>query len=343
MKCCAGCFGDRGLRKEISYRSSITGRCEYCHKDGETLIDAAELLDKFSVVVNAYQRDPIGRSLVEWFKSDWVLFPDLDDANAQRLLGDILDDGQVVREKFVPSPQYESDSLGRWEELRKELMHQNRYFPQTQVDFDRLETLLASLLMDMDDVPKTWYRARIQTGEDPFQIAEMKAPPPKYASHGRANPAGIPYLYLGSEIRTAASEIRPHKGEIVCVATFTAPSDLKIVDLRNPRYTVSPFLLTDEADIGRMRSDITFLERLGIELTRPVLPQAAAFDYAPSQYLCEFIKKCGYDGVIYRSSVGAGMNLALFKPERATIGATVDQHEVTRVDVDVGVLSAATG
>jgi hypothetical protein len=170
----------------------------------------------------------------------------------------------------------------------------------------------------------------------------MKAPPPKYASHGRANPAGIPYLYLGSEIRTAASEIRPHKGEIICVASFTTPSDLKIVDLRNPRYTVSPFLLTDQADIGRMRSDITFLESLGVELTRPVLPQAAAFDYTPSQYLCEFIKKCGYDGVIYRSSVSGGMNMALFKPERATIGGTVEQHEVTRVDVDVGVLPAAT-
>jgi hypothetical protein len=127
----------------------VTGQCEYCRKEGETLIEAAELLDKFSVVVNAYQRDPNGKSLVEWFKRDWVLFPDLDDANAQRLLADILDDGQVVREKFVPAPQYESDRLGRWEELRKELMHENRYFPQTQIDFDRLETLLASLLMDI--------------------------------------------------------------------------------------------------------------------------------------------------------------------------------------------------
>ena len=97
---------------------------------------------------------------------------------------------------------------------------------------------------------------------------------------------------------------------------------------------VSPFLLADAEDIVKMRSDLPFLERLGEELTRPVVPLAAAIDYTPSQYLCEFIKKCGYDGVIYRSSVGDGMNLALFNPALAESG-TVSQHRVTRVLIEV--------
>jgi hypothetical protein len=162
----------------------------------------------------------------------------------------------------------------------------------------------------------------------------MGAPPNRIASHGRANPAGIPYLYLGSTQRTAISEIRPHTGEIACVADFTTPADLKLVDLRSPRKMVSPFLLEDAADIGRMRNDLPFLERLGDELTRPVVPQSAAIDYTPSQYLCEFIKKCGYQGVIYRSSVSDGMNLALFDPALARCG-TVAQYRVTRVSVDI--------
>ncbi len=82
-----------------------------------------------------------------------------------------------------------------------------------------------------------------------------------------------------------------------------------------------------------MRSDLPFLERLGDELTRPVLPQTAAIEYTPSQYLCEFIKKCGYEGVIYRSSVGDGMNLALFDPALAQ-PENVTQHRVIRVSVD---------
>lgn len=83
-----------------------------------------------------------------------------------------------------------------------------------------------------------------------------------------------------------------------------------------------------------LRADITFLERLGEELTRPVLPQGAVIDYVPSQYLCEFIKKCGYDGVIYRSSASDGINLALFDPSKATGGA-VALYNITRVSVTV--------
>jgi hypothetical protein len=118
------------------------------------------------------------------------------------------------------------------------------------------------------------------------------------------------------------------------VADFTTPPDLKLVDLRSSRRMVSPFLLADAVDIGRMRSDLPFLERLGEELTRPVIPHSAAIDYTPSQYLCEFIKKCGYQGVIYRSSVSEGINLALFDPPLATRG-TVAQYRVTRVSVEI--------
>ena len=131
----------------------------------------------------------------------------------------------------------------------------------------------------------------------------------------------------------AISEIRPHTGERVCVAEFTSALDLNLIDLRDPRKIVSPFVL-EELEIGRMRGDLRFLERLGEELTRPVVPQSAAIDYTPSQYLCEFIKKCGYQGVIYRSSVSDGMNLALFDPTRARCGA-VTQYCVTRVSVEI--------
>jgi hypothetical protein len=145
----------------------------------------------------------------------------------------------------------------------------------------------------------------------------MGAPPRRAVGHGRANPAGIPYLYLGSTPETALSETRPHTGEKASVAEFTIPANLTLLDLRNPRELVSPFEIGDEDQIGMLRSDIDFLERLGQELTRPILPQGALIDYVPSQYLCEFIKKCGYAGVIYRSSVSEGINLALFDPAQA--------------------------
>jgi RES domain-containing protein len=220
-------------------------------------------------------------------------------------------------------------------------MYRNRFFPDANIDLDRLGNLLDALKIQPDEAPKTWYRARIQTEDVPFVIGKMGAPPSRIAPHGRANPAGIPYLYVASKPNTAIAETRPHTGEMACIADFETPNDLRLVDLRNPRKVVSPFVLVDADDVARMRNDLPFLERLGEELMRPVLPQAAAIDYTPSQYLCEFIKKRKYDGVLYRSSVSEGINLALFDPSRASPG-TVVQYRVSSVSVDVTLITPAT-
>jgi hypothetical protein len=256
----------------------------------------------------------------------------MDTAHAKELLSEILDDGDIVRKAFSPSATYKSEGLIRWDTLRDELMYKNRYFLNETLDTDRLNELLSHLRAD--DLPTNWYRARIRTGDVTYPIGEMGAPPKRLATHGRANPPGIPYLYLGSLPETAAAEVRPHTGDVACVADFTIAHPLAAVDLRNPRKLVSPFLLADAGAIGQLRADIPFLERLGEELTRPVLPQGAAIDYIPSQYLCEFIKKCGYDGVIYRSSVSDGMNLALFDPSKAE-GGEVSLYNVSRVTVKI--------
>lgn len=284
--------------------------------------------------MNVYELDPDGRTLVEWMKEDWQLFPDarLDHPRASQLLGEILDDGNIVRKAFSPSPRYTSNGLVQWETLRDEMMYKNRWFLEQELDRERLTGLLTMLLET--EVPELWYRARILTGDNPFTIAEMNAPPKHLASHGRANPAGIPYLYLGSLPNTAAAEIRPHTGEIACIAEFTIPK-IRAVDLRNPRGFVSPFVLGEASKIGQLRVDLPLLERLGYELTRPVLPQRAAIDYIPSQYLCEFIKKAGFDGVVYRSSVSEGINLALFDPGKA-LGGSVSLYNITKVSVEVG-------
>jgi hypothetical protein len=50
--------------------------------------------------------------------------------------------------------------------------------------------------------------------------------------------------------------------------------------------------------------------------------------------LCELIKKSGFDGVIYRSSVSGGINLALFDPDKAK-GGTVSLYSVSKVLVTV--------
>ncbi len=335
--CCAKCFGNRGLALEIAFRSTQQGKCAYCACEGVALIDAAELGDKFRILLDAYEQADTGDGLVTWFRADWDLFPDMDDAHAKELLGDIFNDGDLPRKNFRPLSTAEPAPADRWDELRRELMHRNRFFPAVQIDLESLRHLLPALTLPVDELPTTWFRARIQTEDTPFPIEKMGPPPEKIAPHGRANPAGIPYLYVASDKKTAVSEVRPHTGASVCVADFTTPTDLSLIDLRDPRRTVSPFALADllpeETSPGQMRLEIAFLQKLGEELKRPVLPMVAAFEYTPSQYLCEFIKKCGYDGVVYRSAMDAGMNLALFKPDKAQRGS-VETISVRSVHVD---------
>ncbi|RKF14060.1 RES domain-containing protein [Roseovarius spongiae] len=335
MLCCGNCFGDIGLRDILPSHSSKQGKCDYCGSDGMDLVEPAKLFDLFSTVTNIYAEAEDGQELVHWFREDWAMFQHsrMDNFRAKDLLAEILNDAEALRKRYRPSDRFKSNRLERWKQLSEELRSRNRYFPEVEIEFERLAELLKFLRAP--DFSDKWYRARINAGSAPYSIENMGAPPIGVASHGRANPPGIPYLYVGSTPETSIAEIRPHTGETATVAEFEiAAKNLALVDLREPKKLISPFSLGDEDTIGALRGDIDFLERLGNELTRPVRPQAAAVEYVPSQYLCEFIKRSGWDGVLYSSSVSEGVNLAVFDPAKAAPkGVTV--WRVDKVTVEV--------
>lgn len=337
MSCCPQYFGNAGMRKVFATIKSVEhGNCSYCASSDVDLMAPSKLTDYFEALLEIYEIDAKGKLLAEWLRDDWGMFslPSMGKPQIEKLLYDIFNEENVIRNKFSPSKLCMTETLERWEKFREELMHQNRFFPDAQIDLDRLSVLLSRLVVESIEVSDTWYRARLQQGDAPFSLKEMGPPPNTTASHGRANPPGIPYLYLGSTPETAIAELRPHTGEKATVANFSVSKGLKFIDLRDPRTQILPFVLEDTNEIALLRGDIGFLERLGEELTRPVLPQGAAIDYLPSQYLCEFVKKSSYDGVIYKSSVSGGINLALFDPGKAT-AKSVASYLVSNVSVTV--------
>lgn len=338
--CCPECFGDRGLRESIFPQlGTVSGTCDYCTSTGVRLVEPIHLREAFELVTSPYHPDPDGLPLTELLVADWKLFshPKMDDAHAKELLADVFDDGDLVRKTFRPIDAIPSDSLSQWEKLRAEMMHHNRWFPAEPVDLPRLRGLLDQIITESQSIADEWYRARLMSGSRAFPLEEMGAPPAHLAGHGRANPAGIPYLYLGSDRRTAISEVRPHTGERATIARFDLPT-LKLVDVRDPRSLVSPFLL-DDTEVSKLRQDLPLLERLGEELTRPVVPSGAPFEYIPSQYLCEFMKQSGFDGVAYKSSVGEGVNVAIFDPG---VARAVHSEEATVTAVAVEILMTGT-
>jgi len=89
------------------------GNCSFCNSQDVDIIDPKLLLDYFELLINIYEINPEGKNLVEWLKEDWCLFSHstMDNAHAKDLLGEILDDGDIVRKNFSPSENYKSMAL----------------------------------------------------------------------------------------------------------------------------------------------------------------------------------------------------------------------------------------
>lgn len=339
MYCCANCFGDSFLDRripELSEKNGKTGHCNYCSATNTVLVEPRVLWDHFQSVCSIYTENntPEAKQLVAWFQDDWHIFTTLDSIKAQALLGEILNDGEIVRKNYLPLNIPVLAAVDKWTSFRTEIMWKNRFFFRHELDLERLKALFDSYLeTDASDFFNQIFRARIQLDNSPIPLDQMGRPLAAHAKSGRANPVGIPYLYAASTAETAIAETRPHPGDLLSVAQYRVTDSLRLLNLLYPRKTISPFWLVDESELSALRHDLAFLCHLEGELSKPILPRIADLEYLPTQYLCEFIKNCGYDGVVFKSSISTGANIALFD-ESKLIAESLTQYKVTTLNYE---------
>lgn len=330
MNCCPNCFNDIFLSGIVQRLSENIGKCEFCKSEKTELIETSLLTDYFQPIFDLYEEVDTGKSITEVINNDWKLFIHIDDVVARLLLEHILE--ARLDKRFQPKEDGDTTKILDWQEFKDELKHDNRYFPLKAPSKEHLEGLLQYLIVSNENIPQNLYRSRVNEDEEQIPLDKMGKPPKKISTAGRANPIGIPYLYTASNVKTAIAEIRPHKGDKITVAKFEIKGELKFADLRDPRVSISPFGLDDDA-LNQVFKDLEYLCLLGEELSKPILPREAHLEYLSSQYLCELIKHCGFDGVIYKSSVGDGDNYAVFKDEylEAVEASTysVDEIQIT--------------
>lgn len=289
--------------------------CAFCGKENAVCIETDALTHLFQPFTELYEvsDDGQGKRLWDLLKKDWLLFDSLAPDVCERLLSTILPDEKLNQKFFFERGSASADEqINKWSKFKDELKHVNRYFCDYSPDQKPLEAMFSFLIKAVE--PQTsFFRARISYNSKSFKINEMGKPPAEKVGNGRANPIGISYLYTASDKETAIAELRPHVGDYVCVCEFRATEALEFVDLRNPRETISPFDIVQRE--GRLEDAIDrleYLNKLGNELSKPVIPREANLEYLSSQYLCELIKYFQYDGVVYKSSVGVGDNYAIF-------------------------------
>lgn len=171
--------------------------------------------------------------------------------------------------------------------------------------------------------------------DDPCPYPEKRMKPIlNSAPEGRANPKGIPYLYLATDEKTAISEIRPWKGSSVSVGMFEVIQDLNIVECAD----FSEFPKQHNAFITT--KGLTIDERIKLAVWRdidnafsvPVSTSDKTSDYVPTQVIAEFLKSKGFDGIAFKSSVSSGANVVLFDLKMANLVWCI-LYEVTNIDI----------
>jgi hypothetical protein len=177
-------------------------------------------------------------------------------------------------------------------------------------------------------------------GEEPvgYGAARMK-PRPNQAVEGRANPAGIPVLYLGTTVETVISEVRPWIGASLSVAQFKILRTLKALDLSRG-HGISSFSeigfrhLFNEEPVDAAKKEKAVWIDIDNAFSRPITLSDDAADYVPTQILAELFRDAGYDAIVYKSQFGEkGFNIVIFNPDDAD-AINCGPYEVTALKVD---------
>lgn len=335
MICCSNCFNSQNL-KEYIIEEGFINDCDFCASTNINCIEVNDLYGMFWPLIELYREaergtdyyeddDPPGESLPDIIDNDWQIFSELFDYDKKNDFWEDLVNYNYHSKDFEAINLYgfwvDDNDLDYsiehlWDDLSDHLKKERRFI----VNNERLESILSRLPFALErtykEIPigSKFHRARVgpddaDENRKPFSRKNMGAPPPEKTQGGRANPTGIPFLYLADDISTALSEVRPWKGAYVSVGMFRLKKELKVIDLTGFFYISDPFGISE---LRFLTEDNALLRRLSKELSEPVNPNKSQVEYVPSQFLTEFIMDNGYQGIIYPSALGSGKNIVLF-------------------------------
>ena len=210
-----------------------------------------------------------------------------------------------------------------WEAFKHIIKHYSRFFDfggfnLREIFLECMDPYMNGFIKDISSETR-FFRARRKTDQWPSSIddiepySEMGAPPANYAKTNRMSPAGIPYLYLASDIETTIAECRIKTGEEAIIAEFVSKEDLQILDLSVNRGFPAGSIFDPEYDHDNTWMN-DFWDNYVKEISQPISDdfEDHSYEYAATQLIAEYYRTKGYDGICFRSSVGPGKNYVFF-------------------------------
>lgn len=205
-----------------------------------------------------------------------------------------------------------------WDDFCNDIKFSNR-FHTNEVNLEQLGILLKNYAIDIEERSLSLFRSRVCDGEHYLTgyktDKDIGAPPKDKAAAGRTNSEGIPCLYLADSELTTFHEVRARKFDHVTVGKFTNLEPLRIVDLTEID-SITPFAFED-IDITWFAVNIGIIKRIAAEIAKPMRSFDKLIDYIPTQYIADYVKSQGYDGIKFASTIHeGGVNYAFFDSKK---------------------------
>lgn len=144
------------------------------------------------------------------------------------------------------------------------------------------------------------YKTKIELDFYGYNKKDSFVPPDNIlVDDGRTNPVLIKYLYTSEEPYTAIVEVRPYLNSRVSVAEIIVNSQIKVCNL------------SWEAIDSENKFEQYLIYLILEDFSKPV--DSEKYMYIPTQYIAEYIKNLGFDGIRFNSSLySRGRNITIF-------------------------------
>lgn len=274
--------------------------------------------------------DAHGQPLYELLQGDWSLFHGDrgKDIIEKALAGREMDSQTLV----VYAPEIE-EAVGLWDRAKQQLIGEYRYFGAEDLKDSTYIDSMLSVREEELGANVALYRARIngERRKRAFNKKEMGAPPADKATAGRANPMGIPFLYLCDEPETTLYEVRARYLDNVSIAEFCSSQAVKVVDFCKK---VSLFAPAYDDNLPHAMASERLAKLITADLSKPMSRYDSEVDYVPTQFLCELIRKThDVAGIVFNSSLRKGhKNFVLFNTQ-AMEAKSAKMYTVTSVKI----------
>jgi hypothetical protein len=314
MEICPNCFADKELKAYISSSTNF-GLCEICNSENTPLLIIDELLDFFQDLIDNFKTAPDGEPLKAKIQSNWSFF-------ANHTIGSVILNEVLPRittsiqnsEDLVNYTEDIIENFSFWEKFKEQLKWSNRFISDIgylrELGWDGFFETQFELIPTVE-----LFRARVHHVSNmlAYKDEEMMCPPFNLVGGGRANPLGIPYLYLSDNPETVLYEVRASYLDELTVGVFHLKEKFKSVKIVD--FTEDTPLFQE--NVSRIIKAKLLRDKISRDLSKPMRRYDSEIEYIPTQFICEFIRiYTGASGIRFSSSLHpTGKNIVMFDQE----------------------------